>query len=160
MLADYNNMRSEANTVESYLNSLPEERRETISAVRKVILKNLPKGFEEAMNCGMISYQIPLSVYPDTYNGQPLMYAALASQKNHMAVYLMAIYTSGESRAKFETAYKATGKRFDAGKACVRFKKLDDIPLDLIGQVIASISVKKYISFVDKVQSARKSAKR
>ena len=153
-------MRSEANTVNGYLKSLPEARRKAISAVRNIILKNLPKGFEEAMNYGMISYQIPLSVYPNTYNGQPLMYAALASQKNYMAVYLMAIYTDGESRAKFETAYKATGKKFDAGKACVRFKRLDDIPFDLIGKVIASISVKKYISFFEKAQAMRKSAKR
>jgi hypothetical protein len=152
-------MRSEANTVEGYLKSLPEEKRKTISAVRNIILKNLPKGYEEAMNYGMISYQIPLSVCRDTYNGQPLMYAALASQKNYMAIYLMAIYTGGESRAKFETAYKATGKRFDAGKACVRFKRLDDLPLELIGKVIASISVERYISFFEKAQSMRKSAK-
>ena len=153
-------MRSEANTVEGYLKGLPEERRKAISAVRKVILKNLPKGFEEVMNYGMISYQVPLSVCPDTYNGQPLMYAALASQKNHMAVYLMGIYTGGELRAKFETAYKETGKRFDAGKSCVRFKKLDDLPLDLIGKVIGSISFKDYINLVNKVLSARKSTKR
>ena len=153
-------MRSEENTVEEYLKSLPEDRRRAISTVRKVILKNLSKGFEETMNFGMIAYQIPLKDYPVTYNGQPLMYAALASQKNYMAVYLMGIYTGLESRGKFEAAYKATGKKFDAGKACVRFKKLEDIPLDLIGKVIASISVKKYISLYEKAQSMRKSARR
>jgi len=153
-------MRSEENNVDGYLKSLPEERRIAISAVRNVILKNLPKGFEEAMNFGMIAYQIPLSDYPVTYNGQPLMYAALASQKNYMAVYLMGIYTGSEKRAKFEAAYKATGKKFDAGKACVRFKKLEDIPLELIGEVIASISVKNYIGLFEKAQSMRKSARR
>jgi hypothetical protein len=153
-------MRAEANTVEGYLKGLPEERRKAISAVRKVILKNLPKGFEEVMNYGMISYQVPLSVCPNTYNGQPLMYAALASQKNHMAVYLMGIYTGGGLRAKFEAAYKETGKRFDAGKSCVRFKKLDDLPLDLIGKVIGSISFKDYINLINKVLSERKSTKR
>ena len=85
-------MRSNAKTVEEYLNSLPEDRKFAISKVRNVILKNLPKGFEENMNWGMISYEIPLSIYPNTYNGQPLMFAALASQKNYMAVYLSNVY--------------------------------------------------------------------
>jgi hypothetical protein len=109
------------------------------------------------MNWGMITYQIPLDRYPDTYNGQPVMYAALASQKNHMAVYLSGIYSSDEAREKFETAYKATGKRFDVGKSCVRFKKLDDLPLDLIGDTIASMEVEQLITLVESVHSGRKS---
>ena len=117
-------MHSDAKTVKEYLDSVPEDRRKAISAVRKVILKNLPKGYEETMNWGMISYDVPLEIYPDTYNGKPLMYAALASQKNHMAVYLTGIYMSEKSLKDFETAYKATGKRYDVGKSCVRFKKL------------------------------------
>ena len=83
-------MRSEAKTVDGYLAELPRDRREAISAVWRVIVENLPDGYEEAMNWGMITYQVPLSTYPETYNKQPLMYAALASQKNHMAVYLSA----------------------------------------------------------------------
>jgi len=150
-------MKSEAATVNDYLISLPDERRKPISAVRDVILKNLPKGFEEVMNWGMISYQIPLSLYPNTYNKQPLMYAALGSQKNYMVVHLVGIYMGEASRSKFEADYSAAGKKLDAGKGCVRFKKLEDLPLDLIGKVIASFSVEKYISFFEKAQSNRKS---
>ncbi|UCH66478.1 MAG: DUF1801 domain-containing protein [Ignavibacterium sp.] len=138
-------MQSNAKTVKQYLSELPEDRKKAITTVRKEILKNLPKGYEEAMNWGMISYQVPLETYPDTYNKKPLMYAALASQKNHMAVYLSGIYMSEKARKKFEAAYKATGKRFDAGKSCVRFRKLDDLPVELIGKSIASIQVDELI---------------
>jgi uncharacterized protein YdhG (YjbR/CyaY superfamily) len=150
-------MRSEATTAEQYLAELPDDRREAIEAVRAVILHNLPDGYEEAMNWGMITYQIPLETYPDTYNKQPLMFAALASQKNHMAVYLMGIYVSDEARDEFEKAYRATGKRFDVGKSCVRFRKLDDLPLDLIGQTIAAVPVERLIARVEEAGSARKS---
>ena len=149
-------MRSEAKTVEDYIASLPDERRQAISSIRDTILSNLPDGYEEEMNWGMITYQIPLATYPDTYNKQPLMYAALASQKNHMAVYLMGIYISDDSREKFETAYKATGKRFDVGKSCVRFKKLEDLPLELIGDTISSVQVDDLIRITKKAQSVRK----
>jgi len=149
-------MRSEATTAEQYLAELPDDRRKAIEAVRAVILENLPDGYEEAMNWGMITYQIPLDAYPDTYNKQPLMFAALASQMNHMAVYLTGIYVSDEARDEFEKAYRATGKRFDVGKSCVRFRKLDDLPLDLIGQTIAAVPVERLISRVEEVGSARK----
>ena len=149
-------MRSDASTVGEYLSELPDDRRAAIEEVRKTILANLPDGYEEVMNWGMITYQVPLETYPDTYNGQPLMYAALASQKNHMAVYLTGIYMSDESRESFEAAYKATGKRFDVGKSCVRFKKLDDLPLPLIGETIASFAVDEFIGRVEQAQSPRK----
>jgi uncharacterized protein YdhG (YjbR/CyaY superfamily) len=97
-------VRSDAATVDEYLASLPDERREAIEVVRNEILANLPDGYEEAMNWGMIAYQVPLSVNPDTYNGQPLMYAALASQKNHMAVYLTSVYAQEASRLAFMEA--------------------------------------------------------
>lgn len=98
-------MRSDAVTVEDYLGELPENRREAISVVRAMIRKNLPSGYEEAMTSGMIAYQVPLGTYPDTYNGQPLMYAALASQKRHMAVYLTAVYVDEDDRKEFLDAY-------------------------------------------------------
>jgi uncharacterized protein YdhG (YjbR/CyaY superfamily) len=145
-------MRSNASAVEEYLAELPGERREALEAVRQVILKSLPKGYEEVMNWGMITYQVPLETYPDTYNGKPLMYAALASQKNHMAVYLTGIYVDDEARQEFELKYKATGKRYDVGKSCVRFKKVEDIPLSLIGESIGSLSVEE---FIKRVESAR-----
>jgi uncharacterized protein YdhG (YjbR/CyaY superfamily) len=139
-------MQSKATTVKQYLAELPKDRREAISAVRNEILARIPKGYEEAMNWGMITYQVPLETFPDTYNKQPLMYAALASQKNHMAVYLMGIYMSDEARQDFEAKYKATGKPFDVGKSCVRFKKLDDLPLDLIGDAIAAQAVDEFVN--------------
>ena len=152
-------MRSEANTVDEYLAELPPDRREAIEAVRQVILENLPAGYVETMNWGMIAYEVPLAIYPDTYNSQPLAYAALASWKNHMAVYLTGIYMDEEAFADFEAAYRATGKRFDVGKSCVRFRKLDDLPLPLIGETIASLPLDQFVSRVGATHSARKSRK-
>ena len=149
-------MRSNASTVKEYLSALPDDRKDAIEVVRRTILENLPEGYEEVMNWGMITYQVPLEICPDTYNGQPLMYAALASQKNHMAVYLSGIYMYEETKQEFENSYRATGKRYDVGKSCVRFKKLDDLPLELIGESIASFTVDDFVAGVEKVQSARK----
>jgi hypothetical protein len=150
-------MRSDAGTVEGYLAALPADRREAIEAVRAVILENLPSGYSEVMNWGMITYEVPLEIYPDTYNGQPLMFAALASQKNYMAVYLTGIYMSDAARDAFEKAYRATGKRFDVGRSCVRFRKLEDLPLELIGETIASIPVVRLIARGEEAGSVRKS---
>ncbi len=111
------------------------------------------------MNWGMIAYQVPLERYPDTYNGQPLLYAALASQKNHMAVYLMGIYGSDALREKFEAAYRATGKRMDIGKSCVRFRRLDDLPLDVVGDAIAAVSLDDLLAMHDHAASLRKTKK-
>jgi uncharacterized protein YdhG (YjbR/CyaY superfamily) len=138
-------MQSKANSVEQYLNDLPEDRKESLSIVREAIVKNLPTGYVEVMNWGMITYEVPLETFPDTYNGKPLMYVALASQKNHMSVYLMGCYMSPEIRKKFENAYKQSGKKFDAGKSCIRFKKEEDLPLELIGKTIGSMSVEQFI---------------
>ena len=148
-------MQSKATTVAQYLAELPDDRRSAIEEVRAVILANLPDGYQESMNWGMISYEIPLQRYPDTYNKKPLGYAALASQKNHMAVYLMNIYSSEDSAASFEAQYRATGKRYDVGKSCVRFREVEDLPLDLIGRTIASTSVDQYIT---RYEAARESS--
>ena len=138
-------MRSKANTIEQYLNELPNERQAAIETVRGVILRNLQAGYEEVINWGMITYQVPLDTYPDTYNGKPLMYAGLASQKNHMSIYLIGIYIDEEIRRNFEKTYRATGKRYDVGKSCVRFRKLDDLPLELIGQSIHLFEVNEFV---------------
>jgi len=143
-------MRSNAVTVEEYLNELPETRRAAIESVRRVILECLPTGLEEAMNWGMITYQVPLSIYPNTYNKQPLMYAALASQKRHMAVYLTSIYMDPVRQAAFEAAYKGTGKRYDVGKSCVRFRHLDDLPLALIAEAIGGMTLEEFIAIVER----------
>ena len=145
-------MRSSASTVDQYLSELPEDRRQAVEAVRRTILEDLPDGYEEVMNWGMITYQVPLETYPDTYNGKPLMYAALASQKNYVSIYLTGIYMDDDARQEFEAAYKATGKRYDVGKSCVRFRKLDDLPLPLIGESIASLGVEEFIKRVKEVR--------
>lgn len=149
-------MQSDATTVSQYLAELPADRRAALEAVRRTILANLPAGYEEAMNWGMITYQVPLARYPDTYNGQPLAYAGLASQKNHMAVYLTGIYMDDEARQRFEAAYRATGKRYDVGKSCVRFRKLDDLPLALIGESVAFLGVDEFLARVEQVRPSRK----
>ncbi len=138
-------MRSEANSVEQYLEELPVDRRDAIETVRDTILENLPEGYVEEMNWGMITYSVPLETYPTTYNGQPLMYAALASQKNHMAVYLSGVYADEERREAFLDRYRETGKRLDMGKSCVRFRRIDDLPIELIGDTIAGIDVDTFI---------------
>ena len=108
------------------------------------------------MNWGMITYQVPLSDYPDTYNKKPLMYAALASQKNHMAVYLIGIYMDDQTRHGFEAKYLATGKKYDVGKSCVRFRKLEDLPLPLIGEAIAAYSVDAFVNQWKQLRSTMK----
>ena len=138
-------MRSEATTVDEYLAELPDDRRVAIETVRDVIIENLPVGYVEEMNWGMISYSVPLETYPDTYNGQPLLYAALASQKNHMAVYLTGVYADEDRRDDFLSRYRATGKRLDMGKSCVRFRRIDDLPVELIGDTIAAVDVNAFI---------------
>lgn len=145
-------MRSDATTVEDYLAELPADRLEAIEAVREVILDHLPAGYEESMNWGMISYQVPLERYPDTYNGQPLMLAALASQKQYMTVYLTGVYADQESRERFLDAYRATGKRLDIGQSCVRFRSLDDLPVELIGEAISEFEVDEFIALQERVR--------
>lgn len=152
-------MRSDAKTIQQYLAEMPPERREAIEKVRETILKNLPSGYEEALNWGMITYQVPLEVYPDTYNKKPLMYAALANQKNHMAVYLTAIYMDEKLNQDFEKSYRETGKRYDVGKSCVRFRKLDDLPLPVIADNIRSMEMDEFINRNRRL-SARKSKKK
>jgi hypothetical protein len=150
-------MQSKAQTVEKYLAEIPEDRRRAIEAVRATILENLPVGYEEGMQYGMIGYFVPHSVYPPGYHcnpSQPLPYAALASQKNHMSIYLMCVYGDAEHAAWFEKAWKKSGKKLDMGKSCVRFKKLDDIPLAVIGEAIRRIPVSKFIEFYEQATQA------
>ena len=130
---------SKAATVEDYIAELPAERARVVSEVRKVVLENLPAGYREMMGWGMISYGIPLERYPDTYNGQPLCYAALAAQKNHFALYLMGVYGHPERERALRDAFAKAGKKLDMGKSCVRFSALDDLPLDAIGRTIAGM---------------------
>lgn len=141
-------VQSRAATVAEYLAGLPDERRAAIEAVRDVILENLPEGYEEVMSYGMIGYVVPHSLYPPGYHCDPrlpLPFVNLASQKNHMAVYLMCIYGHGPTADAFVKEYKATGKKLDIGKSCIRFRKLEDLALEVIGKTIARVPVTKWI---------------
>jgi hypothetical protein len=142
--------KSTAPTVAAYLKSLPADRRKVVSAVRKVVLSNLPEGYREEMGWGHISYGIPLKTYPNTYNGQPLCYAALAAQKNHYALYLMGAYADPKNGRKLASEFEKRGMKLDMGKSCLRFKTLDDLPLDVIGRNIASTPVDKMIAYFEK----------
>jgi len=146
---------SKAATVEQYLRELPEERRAVVSAVRDVVLRNLPAGYRESMAFGMIGYGVPLQDYPDTYNGQPLAYAALAAQKNYYALYLTTPYMDPAQEQWLRDEFKKAGKKLDMGKSCLIFKKLDDLPLDVIGKVIASTPPGEFIALYE---NARKQA--
>jgi len=135
-------------TVEQYLADLPEDRREALSAVRRTILDNLDEAYEEGIQYNMIGYYVPHSVYPPGYHcdpKQPLPFASIASQKNHMGLYLFCIYGDENERARFEKSWKAAGKKLDMGKSCVRFKKLEDVPLEVLGETIRRMPAKKFI---------------
>jgi len=133
-------------TVKDYLEQLPEDRRAVVSAVRQVIRKHLPAGYREAVNYGVISYEIPLDRYPNTYNGQPLSYIALGAKKNHFALYLMCLYMNESERSWLCEQFKKAGKKLDMGKACLRFRALDDLPLDAIARIVALATPDQYIA--------------
>lgn len=138
-------VKSEAETVNQYLKQLPDDRRKTIKEVRKLILEHLPPGYRESMNWGMISYEIPLERYPDTYNGQPLGYVALAAQKNYNALYLMNVYRDPEMEKFLKEAFEKAGKKLDMGKSCIRFKQPGDMPLKAIAEIISRTSPEELI---------------
>ena len=152
-------MASKTTTVKDYLELVPEARRADFKKVRQVIVDNLPKGYEEAVSIGMLTYSVPLSVLPDTYNGHPLWYVALASQKNYMAVYLMGLYGDKKAAEWFRSQFKARGKTLDMGKSCVRFRSADDLPLDVIGQVVATHSVEKWVSLYRQSRTKAKASR-
>ena len=153
---------SKARTVKEYLAERPADRRAAIESVRQVILKNLDKDYEEGMNYGMIGYYVPHRIYPAGYHCDPklpLPFAGLASQKNHMAIYLMSVYGCGdpaknptEEGAWFRKAWLKTGKKLDMGKSCIRFKKIEDVALEVIGEAIARVPAKKYIARMQLLQ--------
>ena len=143
---------STATTVAAYLAALPPPRREAIAAVRDVVLTHLPEGYEEAMGFGMICYSVPLADYPDTYNGQPLCYAALAAQKNFNTIYLMNAY-AGEQLDTLKQGFADARLKLDMGKSCVHFKTAADLPLDTIGSVIASTTPARWIEIFEASRS-------
>jgi hypothetical protein len=143
-------VRSDARTVAEYVSALPDDRRETFEAVRRVILEHLPDGFVETMEFGSPSYVVPLERYPDTYNGRPLPLASLASQKRYLALYLMGVYGDAGTASWFRERWAETGKRLDMGKSCVRFRRLDDLPLDLVGDAIGRVSLDEFVAMYER----------
>lgn len=148
---------SRASTPDEYIASLPEERRDAVSAVRDVINANLPDGYKEGMSFGMIGWYVPLDRFADTYNGQPLGLVALASQKAYISVYLNSVYGDRATEAWFRDRYAASGKKLDMGKSCLRFRKLEDVAIDVIGETIARADLDGFLARYEDVRgSSRK----
>lgn len=146
-------MQSKANSVQQYLTELPEDRKEAINKLRNVILECIPEGFQECMSYGMIGYVVPHNLYPSGYHCTPelpLPFASIASQKNFIAFYHMAIYANKELLDWFVAEYaNYSKKKLDMGKSCMRFKKPEDIPYQLIGQLISKITVQDWITLYE-----------
>jgi hypothetical protein len=150
---------SSAKSVDDYLDELPEDRKEAMTKLRKLVKKNLPRGYRETVGYGMIAYDIPLEKFPDTYNGQPLCYIGLASQKNHMALYLLSAYGNPEQETYLKDEFKKAGKKLDMGKSCLRFKKLEDLPLDAIANIVASTPPSELIAKHEAVHAPKRKKK-
>ena len=146
---------SRAATVDEYLAELPPERRAVVSAVRDMVNRHIPDGYRETMAFGMIGWGIPLSRYPDTYNGQPLGYVALAAQKNYYSLYVMSAYTGTRDEADIRAAFAQAGRKLDMGRSCIRFRALDDIPLEAIGEVIARTPPDEYIRRYEQARAGK-----
>ena len=144
---------SAATTVEEYLAELPPERATVVEHVRQLVLASLPDGVVETMNWGMIAYEIPLERYPDTYNGKPLMYAALAAQKHHYALYLHSVYSSADVADRLQRAYDDAGMKLDVGKSCVRFERLDQLFPAAVADAIGAVTVDEYIRLYESARS-------
>ena len=142
-----------AKTVTEYLAALPDDRRTVVSKLRTLVKKNLPKGYKEQIGFGAITYAVPLAKLPDTYHGEPLCYAAIAAQKHYYSLYLMNAYGDPKKAKWMADEFKKRGKKLDMGKSCLRFKSLDDIPLDVVGEVIASTPMDEYIGIYRKARA-------
>ncbi len=153
-------MPSQPASVKAYLESLPEDRRKALRKVRAAVNRGLPKGYKEGIQYGMIGWFVPHRLFPAGYHcdpKQPLPFASLASQKNHMALYLMCVYGDAKHRAWFERAWKKTGKRLDMGKSCVRFKKIEDVPLDVVTETVARVPVAAFVAHYEQSLAGRRS---
>ncbi len=148
-------MQSTAKTPQEYIDSLPEDRKKAMEELRKVIKENLPAGFEETMGYGMLCFVVPKSIYPAGYHCDPklpLGFISVASQKNFIAIYHMGLYGNPKLLEWFTTAYpKHTQLKLDMGKSCIRFKKMDAIPFELIGELASKVTVDEWISWYEKM---------
>jgi len=139
-----------AKTVTKYIDELPVERKQIVKKLRSAIRKNLSSGYKEVMEFGMICYVIPLTKYPNTYNKKPLVYCALASQKQYVSLYLSCVYVDKKTRIEFEDSYRKSGKKLNAGASCIRFKNMQEIPFDVVNKAIKKFSVKQFIDIYEK----------
>jgi hypothetical protein len=137
---------SKAATPDQYVAELPPERAALVSRLRELVNANLPAGYVERMNWGMISWEVPLERYPDTYNGQPLSFAALAGQKNYTALYLNCVQASEERTERLKRAWAATGRKLDMGKSCLRFKGEEDVAEEVLADTIRAVPVERLIA--------------
>jgi hypothetical protein len=156
-------MQSKATTVKEYLEELPEDRRAAIIKVRQVIRKNLPKGMAEGMQYGMIGYSVPHKIYPAGYHcdpKQPLPFAGLASQKGHMSFYLCTLYQNPELEAWFRERMASAGKKLDMGKGCIRFRKLEDLPLDIVGEMVGRMTVAEVVANYEQQREQSRQARK
>lgn len=142
-------VQSKAKSVNAYLDELPDERRAVAERVLALVRNNVPKGYAETMGYGGVCWGIPLETYPDTYNKQPLCYAAFAVQKNHYALYLMNVYGDAKIEALLRDGFAKAGKKLDLGKSCLRFRKLEDLPLDVVAKIIAATPPRQYIDIYE-----------
>ena len=149
-------VQSRAATVADYLSELPDERRKVLSAVLKVVRRSVPRGYREAMLWGMPCWSVPLETCPDTYNGQPLCYAALAAQKNHFALYLMSVYGDPGEAKRLKEGFAQAGKKLDMGRSCIRFRRPEDLPLEVIGEIIAATPPD---AFIARCEAARRKSR-
>lgn len=147
---------SAAATVEEYLAELPEERAAVVSHVRDLVNGAMPEGYQEGMLYGMITWMVPLEVYPDTYNRKPLAYVSLAAQKNYYALYLMGVYADSAEEARLRADWQARGTRLDMGRSCLRFKRLADLHEDLVADVIGAVPLAEYVAAAKQAHGVRK----
>lgn len=148
---------NKSKTVSEYLAALPDDRRAVVSQLRTFVKKHLPAGYKEQIGFGAITYAVPQTRLRDTYNGQPLCYAAIAANKNYYSLYLMSAYGDSKEAKKLADGFKKNGKKLDMGKSCLRFKSLDDLPLDVVGDVIGGTPVDAYVQMY--LESRKKTAK-
>lgn len=147
-------VKRDATTVEEYLASLPDDRRTLLERVRELVRRHIPAGYEETLVYGMISWVVPLSRYPDTYNGQPLAIISLGAQKRHTALYLQGPYVDPELDGKLRQAYKAADKKLDMGKSCLRFQRWEQLEPEVLSEIVASIPPDRFIEINERIRSA------
>lgn len=138
--------------VTAFIAKLPAERRPSVERVRDVVRRHLPAGYQEVVSRNMLVYQVPLKRYSDTYNGHPLWYVALASEKSYLSLHLMAVYADAARAQRLRDGFHAAGKKLDMGKACVHFRTADDLPLDVIGELVGSVSVDRWVEIAQRAR--------